>query len=104
MKGASHTITKSMWLPLSEATKLRKSSYSQWGGVVRQQEESEKVEKMAVTKCVQTVSLTTWKSTGISAQQYASSRPSVLHALKQLTNFKKKNKTMKEKHQANGRS
>lgn len=64
---------------------------------MRQQEESEKVEKMAVTKCVQTVSLTTWKSTGISAQQYASSRPSVLHALKQLTNFKKKKQNYERK-------
>lgn len=75
MKGASHTVTTSVWLHLSEATKLR-------------QEESEKV---AVAGWVQTVSLTTWKSTGISAQQCASSRPSVLYALKQLTNLKKQN-------------
>lgn len=65
MKGASHTVTTSVWLHLSEATKLR-------------QEESEKV---AVAEWVQTVSLTTWKSTGISAQQCASSRLSVLYAL-----------------------
>lgn len=52
---------------------------------------------MAIAKCVQTVSLTIRKSTGISVQQCASSWSSVPYALKQLTGLK--NKTKKEKHQ-----